>query len=83
MAEEKKGFFRGLLDKITGTEEVKGEDVAPSLPQPVEPAPVEEEIKPGFFERLKMGLSKTRDSLVGRIDTLILGKKQIDADTLE
>ena len=41
------------------------------------------EKKPGFFERLKQGLSKTSASLVGRIDALLLGKKQIDADTLE
>ena len=39
--------------------------------------------KPGFFERLKRGLSKTSESLVGRIDALLLGRKQIDADTLE
>ena len=43
--------------------------------------PVEK--KPGFFERLKRGLSKTSESLVGRIDALLLGKKKIDADTLE
>lgn len=39
--------------------------------------------KPGFFERLKSGLKKTKDGLVGRIDALVLGKKTIDADTLE
>lgn len=37
----------------------------------------------GFFERLKAGLKKSTDGLVGRIDTLLLGKKQIDADTIE
>ncbi|MBI2355578.1 MAG: signal recognition particle-docking protein FtsY [Deltaproteobacteria bacterium] len=36
-----------------------------------------------FFGKLKQGLQKTRDGLVGRIDTLLLGKKEIDADTLE
>ncbi len=39
--------------------------------------------QPGFFERLKSGLKRTADGLVGRIDTLLLGKKTIDADTLE
>jgi fused signal recognition particle receptor len=39
--------------------------------------------KPGFFERLKLGLQKTKDGLIGRIDALVLGKKEIDADTLE
>ena len=46
-------------------------------------APAEEQAKPSFFERLKRGLSKTHESIVGRMDTLLLGKKQIDTDTLE
>ena len=37
----------------------------------------------GLFERLKSGLKRTTEGLVGRIDTLVLGKKTIDADTLE
>ncbi len=111
---KKKGFFRGLIDKIsgftspaevpavpdqeppaaseveTGQEPAVVETVAtmpaPSPeppPQPVtqpEPAP---QPKPGFFERLKTGLQKTKDGLIGRIDALVLGKKEIDADTLE
>ena len=43
----------------------------------------EQNNRPGFFERLKNGLSKTHANLIGRIDSLVLGKKQIDADTLE
>ena len=100
---EKKGFFRGLMDKIVGTDGEKAdvqdnfvaEDVpqvsehAPSQETPKSPAseqssaPLQEKPKTGFFERLKQGLSKTSESLVGRIDRLILGKKKIDADTLE
>ncbi len=121
--EEKKGFFKGLLKRFTG-----GDDVVPPTPQNIpevslpsppptpplmvnppvtreEPVQPEEEKKtglftklfggsddeaaettekkPGFFERLKRGLSKTSESLVGRIDALLLGKKKIDADTLE
>jgi len=116
MAEENKGFFKGLWGKLTGA----AADVAPTEAdreeeQPAEPAkepareaasepvaapaqkPAEEPVrevpppppvkeapaKVGFFERLKQGLAKTHESLVGRIDTLLLGKKQIDADTLE
>jgi len=116
MAEESKGFFKGLWGKLTGA----AADVAPTEAdreeeQPAEPAkepareaasepvaapaqkPAEEPVrevpppppvmeapaKVGFFERLKQGLAKTHESLVGRIDTLLLGKKQIDADTLE
>ena len=86
--QDKKGFFRGLLDKI-GVTAVPEEDAV----QPVEESSnqsepsvsVQEKPKgePGFFERLKLGLKKTKDGLVGRIDALVLGKKEIDADTLE
>jgi fused signal recognition particle receptor len=76
MADEKKGFFRGLMEKISG-------EASPApAEEPSRPADGEGG-KPGFFERLRRGLAKTHDSLVGRIDTLILGKKEIDADTLE
>jgi fused signal recognition particle receptor len=108
---EKKGFFRGLIDKladavspaeekeaIPGSETLSPEISTP-LPAAENPAQdnavvpesadetvsmsVEKEARPGFFERLKQGLSKTHANLVGRIDSLVLGKKQIDADTLE
>lgn len=55
--------------------------IAQPVPKPV--APAEEQAKPSFFERLKRSLSKTHESIVGRVDTLLLGKKQIDTDTLE
>jgi fused signal recognition particle receptor len=74
MQDERRGFFKGLVDKIAGNE-VRGDEVRN--------CPEEIEAKPGFFERLKRGLSKTHESIVGRIDTLLLGKKQIDAGTLE
>ena len=57
---------------------------APPVAQPVQfPAVEEPAAKPSFFERLKRSLSKTHESIVGRMDTLLLGKKQIDTDTLE
>jgi len=37
----------------------------------------------GFFDRLKAGLTKTRDQLVGGIETLVLGKKKIDDQLIE
>jgi fused signal recognition particle receptor len=102
---EKKGFFRGLLKKISGqeeqpeptdeTEKVEAPEAPGIAEKPAEiilpavepPAAVEPENivieKTGFFERLKSGLQKTKEGLVGRIDTLVLGKKEIDADTLE
>src|SRR6266567_5884900 len=76
MAEEKKGFFKGFIDKMAGT-------IYPALPDSSPMDEPKEEQRPGFFERLKSGLSKTHENLVGRIDTLLLGKKRIDADTLE
>ncbi len=57
-----------------------------TLPEAVQtaPPPVEEpQKKQGFFERLKSGLKRTTDGLVGRIDEIVRGKKEIDADTLE
>lgn len=74
MSEEKKGFFRGLMDKLSGSQDVSVTEEQPAG---------KEEARPGLFERLKSGLAKTHESLVGRIDTLLLGKKEIDADTLE
>jgi len=75
MSEEKKGFFKSFVDKFTGN----------TPPPPAEGFADDQETpaKPGFFERLKKGLSKTHESLVGRIDTLLLGKKKVDAETLE
>ncbi|MFZ3207280.1 MAG: signal recognition particle-docking protein FtsY [Geobacteraceae bacterium] len=76
MTGERKGFLRGgifrLADRVPEAERVT------ELQEDYEKGS-----RPGFFERLKNGLSKTHDSLIGRIDRLVLGKKQIDADTLE
>lgn len=86
MAEEKKSFFKGLWNKIAGAEGSEEIAVPEQEPEKVErPAPIEqpEERKLGLFDRLRQGLSKTRDSFVGKIDRLVLGKKEIDADTLE
>ena len=87
MSDEKKGFFRGLVGKITGGSSGETEP-APPVVMPPEPEVTDkiekqDDARPSFFDRLKSGLSKTHDNLVGRIDTLLLGKKQIDSDTLE
>jgi fused signal recognition particle receptor len=42
-----------------------------------------QENEKGLFKRLQESLSKTRDSLVSRVDTLFLGKKEIDAQLLD
>lgn len=48
-----------------------------------EPEVVETSTAPSFFQKLRAGLSRTRDGLVGRIDRLFSAGKEIDADTLE
>ncbi|HEY3347906.1 MAG TPA: signal recognition particle-docking protein FtsY [Nitrospirota bacterium] len=37
----------------------------------------------GFFDRLKDGLTRTREQFVGGIENLVMGKKQIDEQLLE
>lgn len=37
----------------------------------------------GFFRRLRRGLSKTRSTITGRLDSLLLGKKEITEELLE
>jgi fused signal recognition particle receptor len=40
-------------------------------------------VKQGFFKRLKKGLSKTSGKLVGGMESIFTGKKNIDEDLLE
>ena len=43
----------------------------------------ENEKRPGFFGRLKAGLSLTRSRLTGSIEDLVLGEKAVDDALLE
>ncbi|MFV3287544.1 signal recognition particle-docking protein FtsY [Pseudomonas sp. NY11955] len=52
-------------------------------PTPVAAATVTEQAKPGFFARLKQGLSKTSASIGEGMASLFLGKKAIDDDLLD
>lgn len=47
------------------------------------PVPAPPEANSGFLVRLRDGLSKTRHGLVHKVDRILHGKKEIDADTLE
>ncbi len=62
-------------------------EARPVLPPPVAPPPApnlnEEEEQKGFFLRFKKAVAKTRENFTERIEDVIKGKKQIDADTLE
>jgi len=93
---EKKSYFRGVMDKIITVANIEvfpSSKPAPDLelnidgatppPQPEKPQVINPFGVLDLFGKLKQGLQKTRDGLVGRIDALLLGKKEIDADTLE
>ncbi|PYB74734.1 signal recognition particle-docking protein FtsY [Pseudomonas sp. LB-090624] len=54
-----------------------------SEPEPMAGATVTEPAKPGFFARLKQGLSKTSASIGEGMASLFLGKKVIDDDLLD
>ena len=41
------------------------------------------EQEPNLFERLKMGIQKTRRGLLDHLDQVFAGKKEIDAELLE
>ncbi|MCB4204223.1 signal recognition particle-docking protein FtsY [Deferribacterales bacterium Es71-Z0220] len=58
-------------------EEKPVEDVVPLKNEPVK------EDKVSIFKRLKNGLSKTSDKIVGGMESVLLGKKVIDEDLLE
>lgn len=97
MSEENKGFFKGLWGKLTGGDldqekgasqpesmaEADSDDSTGMAVEPLLTASSEPVSKPSLFQRLKQGLARTHEGLVARIDTLLLGKKQIDSDTLE
>ncbi|MFZ5774298.1 MAG: signal recognition particle-docking protein FtsY [Thermodesulfobacteriota bacterium] len=60
-----------------------GDQVA--VPASTQPAPFSAEPaqEGGFFQRLKAGLSKTRQGFIRQVDALFLGKRQIDAELLD
>jgi fused signal recognition particle receptor len=60
------------------TPEPDSEPIAPATP-----AAPEKVSKPGFFARIKAGLSRTRSSLTDGLANLLLGKKAIDDDLME
>ncbi|MEI6206459.1 MAG: signal recognition particle-docking protein FtsY [Desulfuromonadales bacterium] len=94
--QEKKSYFKGVMSKIITVANMEVFPSSRSEPEsqvnaavdtPVQELEKTEIINPfgvvDLFGRLKQGLQKTKDGLVGRIDALVLGKKEIDADTLE
>src|SRR5262245_5328028 len=43
----------------------------------------EQATKPGFFERMKQAVTRTRESLSERIDDIVSFRKEIDRETLD
>jgi fused signal recognition particle receptor len=73
-------WFRKIAGEGEGNEPAETlEESGPGIPANEEP----EENRVGFFKRLKERLVKTRETLVSRVDTLVLGKKEIDEDLLD
>jgi fused signal recognition particle receptor len=73
-------WFRKKSVAAEGNEPAEAlEESGPGIPVDEEP----EENRVGFFKRLKERLVKTRETLVSRVDTLVLGKKEIDEDLLD
>ncbi|MDR6715397.1 fused signal recognition particle receptor [Pseudomonas hunanensis] len=58
-------------------------EIAPVEPEPAPASALAEQSKPGFFARLKQGLSKTSASIGEGMASLFLGKKVIDDDLLD
>ncbi len=69
-----------VVEESTG-EEITSPEAAPEVvpEKPDSPAPE----TGSMFQRLSTRLSRTKESLVYRMDTLFLGKKEIDADLFD
>lgn len=70
-----------LVEKAQIPSPVDAPAPAPRTPQPPPEKPVES--NEGVLQRLKAGLSKTRDSLLSKMDAVFHGKKVIDAQLLD
>jgi fused signal recognition particle receptor len=76
-------WFRKQEDEPQG-DSAKGPPTAgPALDEAKNQDEESQGSKKGFFQRLKERLTKTRESFVGRVDQLVLGKKEIDEALLD
>ncbi len=71
-----------MLKWFRPKEESKSEENKTPTEETEEVGPAYEN-KKGFFGRLKERLTKTRETLISRVDHLVLGKKEIDEDLLD
>lgn len=77
-------------DDFAPTDNTTTDDVAPAEPVPpaeeadyIEDVVQEKQYKKGFFARLKAGLSKTRDALFGRLDSVFSAFQSVDEALFE
>ena len=92
-------WFKRKKKADEAPDEIARQDPAPEKPEepekieravktketekPEEETPVPQAPKQGFFVRLRNRMSRTRKALTGRLDNLLLGKKEIDEELLE
>lgn len=80
-------LFRRPRQPQQEIDQVAEQDEEPSAVESESVVEEEPELEPeptlSLFERLKLGLSKTQSSLVGRVDSLLHGRTVIDEDLLE
>jgi fused signal recognition particle receptor len=81
------------IDEFVSDEEIEKElekelEMEPEIPlaeenQPLEEIAPEKQKKPGFFDRLKDGLQKTRNSITNRIDQVLASFGKVDEELFE
>ncbi len=62
---------------------VASKPVAPVVEKPVAPPEPQESDEEGFLKRFRKAVSATRENIAARLEDVVKGKKQIDAETLE
>ncbi len=76
-----------VIDEPEEPEEIIEEEPAEESEEIIEEEPAEEPAevpeKKGFFRRLREGLSKTKDSMVNKIESVIFRYRKLDEDMLE
>ncbi len=81
------GWFKKKFSKTDEEEIQKSETQQVAVPEISAPVATEETTEPSssgsMFHRLSSRLGKTKESLVHRMDSLFLGKKEIDADLFD
>ena len=62
---------------------VASKPVAPVVEKPVAPPEPQGSDEEGFLKRFRKAVSATRENIAARLEDVVKGKKQIDAETLE